>query len=77
VVHLADSILDTIQVSITFDPFMYLTLPLPQTAQFKTTIQYIPYDPQASPVKVGAFIPIAIATVIYKWPWLGELGENG
>lgn len=32
-------------VSVTFDPFMYLSLPLPIKKQSKTTIVYVPYDP--------------------------------
>jgi ubiquitin carboxyl-terminal hydrolase 4/11/15 len=40
------------QVSITFDPFMYLTLPLPVTQKYKTTVYFIPYDPLKSPLQV-------------------------
>ncbi|KAG2236115.1 hypothetical protein INT48_006131 [Thamnidium elegans] len=32
-------------VSVTFDPFMYLSLPLPIKKQSKTSIIYVPYDP--------------------------------
>lgn len=32
-------------VSVTFDPFMYLSLPLPIKKQSKTPIVYVPYDP--------------------------------
>ncbi|KAI8372393.1 hypothetical protein BD560DRAFT_394819 [Blakeslea trispora] len=32
-------------VSVTFDPFMYLSLPLPINKKSKTTIVYVPYDP--------------------------------
>jgi ubiquitin C-terminal hydrolase len=32
-------------VSVTFDPFMYLSLPLPIKKKSKTTIVYVPYDP--------------------------------
>lgn len=36
------------KVSITFDPFMYLTLPLPVEKKWSHTIYYIPWD-QAKP----------------------------
>ncbi|KAK4516826.1 Ribosomal_L14e domain-containing protein [Mucor velutinosus] len=32
-------------VSVTFDPFMYLSLPLPIKKKSKTSIVYVPYDP--------------------------------
>ncbi|KAG0765019.1 hypothetical protein G6F33_006900 [Rhizopus arrhizus] len=32
-------------VSVTFDPFMYLSLPLPIKKKIKTTVVYVPYDP--------------------------------
>ncbi|KAJ3557337.1 hypothetical protein NM688_g1526 [Phlebia brevispora] len=32
------------KVSITFDPFMYLTLPLPVKKKWKHTIRYVPWD---------------------------------
>ncbi|KAI7894646.1 uncharacterized protein EV154DRAFT_599977 [Mucor mucedo] len=32
-------------VSVTFDPFMYLSLPVPYKKQLKTSIIYVPYDP--------------------------------
>lgn len=32
-------------VSVTFDPFTYLSLPLPVKKQIKTSIVYVPYDP--------------------------------
>ncbi|KAI9267871.1 hypothetical protein BY458DRAFT_437110 [Sporodiniella umbellata] len=32
-------------VSVTFDPFMYLSLPLPIKKKSKTTVVYVPYDP--------------------------------
>ncbi|KAH7914594.1 hypothetical protein BJ138DRAFT_346574 [Hygrophoropsis aurantiaca] len=32
------------KVSITFDPFMYLTLPLPVTKKWKHTVYYVPWD---------------------------------
>ncbi|KAF8141639.1 cysteine proteinase [Boletus edulis] len=40
------------KVSITFDPFMYLTLPLPMTKKWKHIIEYIPWDPLQPHVKV-------------------------
>lgn len=38
------------QVSITFDPFMYLTLPLPIQKKWSHTIRYIPWNPSEQAV---------------------------
>jgi ubiquitin carboxyl-terminal hydrolase 4/11/15 len=40
------------QVSITFDPFMYLTLPLPVNKKWRHEIYYIPADTSKMHVKV-------------------------
>ncbi|KAF9460519.1 hypothetical protein BDZ94DRAFT_1265773 [Collybia nuda] len=40
------------KVSITFDPFMYLTLPLPIQIKWKHTIYYVPWDLHKPHVKV-------------------------
>ncbi|KAF8906237.1 hypothetical protein CPB84DRAFT_1844494 [Gymnopilus junonius] len=40
------------KVSITFDPFMYLTLPLPVQKKWKHNIYYIPWDLEKPHVKV-------------------------
>ncbi|KAI0955073.1 hypothetical protein AcW1_006764 [Taiwanofungus camphoratus] len=40
------------KVSITFDPFMYLTLPLPVQKKWRHTILYIPWDLQKPHVKI-------------------------
>ncbi|SJL03848.1 uncharacterized protein ARMOST_07205 [Armillaria ostoyae] len=40
------------KVSITFDPFMYLTLPLPIKKKWRHTILYIPWDVQKAHVKI-------------------------
>ncbi|KAJ7714742.1 hypothetical protein B0H16DRAFT_1617898 [Mycena metata] len=40
------------KVSITFDPFMYLTLPLPVQKKWKHTILYVPWDATKPHVKV-------------------------
>ncbi|KAJ3515187.1 hypothetical protein NLJ89_g1915 [Agrocybe chaxingu] len=40
------------KVSITFDPFMYLTLPLPVTKKWRHTIFYVPWDLDKPHVKV-------------------------
>ena len=45
-----------IKVSITFDPFMYLTLPLPVKKKWKHTISYVPWDFEKPPLKVGSQI---------------------
>ena len=41
-----------LQVSITFDPFMYLTLPLPIQKKWRHSIYYIPWDLSKPHVKV-------------------------
>ncbi|KXN92430.1 Ubiquitin carboxyl-terminal hydrolase 4 [Leucoagaricus sp. SymC.cos] len=40
------------KVSITFDPFMYLTLPIPIEKKWTHTIYYVPLNPQQPHVKV-------------------------
>ncbi|KAI0065534.1 cysteine proteinase [Artomyces pyxidatus] len=40
------------KVSITFDPFMYLTLPLPVQKKWRANIYYVPWDINKSHVKV-------------------------
>lgn len=40
------------QVSITFDPFMYLTLPLPIQKKWKHSVFYVPWDLEKPHVKV-------------------------
>ncbi|KAJ8518564.1 hypothetical protein ONZ45_g4395 [Pleurotus djamor] len=40
------------KVSITFDPFMYLTLPLPVDKKWRHTVYYIPWDTSKPHVKV-------------------------
>ncbi|KAF9245254.1 hypothetical protein BU15DRAFT_85597 [Melanogaster broomeanus] len=40
------------KVSITFDPFMYLTLPLPVTKKWKHTVFYVPWELSKNHVKV-------------------------
>ncbi|ORY94916.1 hypothetical protein BCR43DRAFT_442396 [Syncephalastrum racemosum] len=37
------------KISVTFDPFMYLSLPLPIKKKTKTTVIYIPYNPSERP----------------------------
>lgn len=51
------SINKVLQESITFDPFMYLTVPLPiaQNRQFKVT--FVPRDTEKPPVNVKLLIP--------------------
>lgn len=39
------------KVSIKFDPFMYLTLPLPSKAKWRHKVTFVPYDPQ-SPIRI-------------------------
>ncbi|EKM50435.1 uncharacterized protein PHACADRAFT_129620 [Phanerochaete carnosa HHB-10118-sp] len=40
------------KVSITFDPFMYLTLPLPVQKKWKHTVHYVPWDLEKPHLKV-------------------------
>lgn len=40
------------QVSITFDPFMYLTLPLPVQKKWRHPIFYVPWDSSKPHLKV-------------------------
>ncbi|KIY71877.1 cysteine proteinase [Cylindrobasidium torrendii FP15055 ss-10] len=44
------------KVSITFDPFMYLTLPLPVQKHWKHDIHWIPWDTDKSPLKIPILI---------------------
>ncbi len=41
-----------LQVSITFDPFMYLTLPLPIQKKWSHSIFYVPWDNGKPHVKI-------------------------
>lgn len=41
-----------LKVSITFDPFMYLTLPLPVNKKWRHEIYYIPWDTNKVHIKV-------------------------
>ncbi|KAF7308282.1 hypothetical protein HMN09_00676200 [Mycena chlorophos] len=47
----------SVQISITFDPFMYLTLPLPVQKKWVHKIQYVPWDSKKPhleiPVQIG------------------------
>ncbi|VDC00997.1 unnamed protein product, partial [Peniophora sp. CBMAI 1063] len=67
------------KVSITFDPFMYLTLPLPVHKTWSHTINYVPLDPSKPHVK----IPVEISrdasfrdvrALLGKW--MGAPAEN-
>ncbi|KAF7729033.1 CSN-associated deubiquitinating enzyme Ubp12 [Apophysomyces ossiformis] len=40
------------KVSVTFDPFMYLSLPLPIKKKSKTEVVYVPYDPSQKPMRM-------------------------
>ncbi|KAL5632921.1 hypothetical protein ACGC1H_005764 [Rhizoctonia solani] len=46
-----------VQVSITFDPFMYLTLPLPVTKTWRHTIHWVPWDMRKTPLAVDIEVP--------------------
>ncbi|KAF7969684.1 hypothetical protein HWV62_26194 [Athelia sp. TMB] len=46
------------KVSITFDPFMYLTLPLPMHKKWRHEIQYIPWDPAKPHLKIPVEISV-------------------
>jgi ubiquitin carboxyl-terminal hydrolase 4/11 len=47
-----DFMLTVLQVSITFDPFMYLTLPLPVNKKWQHTVHFIPWDSTKEHVKI-------------------------
>ncbi|CAO3630396.1 unnamed protein product [Cunninghamella blakesleeana] len=40
------------KISVTFDPFMYLSLPLPVQKKTKLEIVYVPYDPSQPPQRI-------------------------
>ena len=44
---------DCQHVSVTFDPFCYLPLPIPGKTTRKLTAYYVPSDPLQKPIKVG------------------------
>ncbi|KAH7318841.1 hypothetical protein B0J17DRAFT_686237 [Rhizoctonia solani] len=45
------------KISITFDPFMYLTLPLPVTKTWKHVIHWVPWDTRKTPLAVEIEVP--------------------
>ncbi|ORX93001.1 cysteine proteinase [Basidiobolus meristosporus CBS 931.73] len=45
------------KVSVTFDPFMYLTLPVPISKDLKLQIHFIPLDPSKRPLKLNLRMP--------------------
>ncbi|KAG0325036.1 CSN-associated deubiquitinating enzyme Ubp12 [Dissophora globulifera] len=45
------------KVSVTFDPFMYLSLPLPISKKWVGTITYVPYDPEKPVVDIRVQLP--------------------
>ncbi|KAG9093044.1 CSN-associated deubiquitinating enzyme Ubp12 [Ceratobasidium sp. UAMH 11750] len=45
------------KISITFDPFMYLTLPLPITKTWRHIIHYVPWDSNKPPLAVQIEVP--------------------
>ncbi|KAG0199659.1 CSN-associated deubiquitinating enzyme Ubp12 [Mortierella sp. GBA30] len=45
------------KVSVTFDPFMYLSLPLPINKMWIGTITYVPYDPRKPLVDIRLQLP--------------------
>ncbi|KAF9530488.1 hypothetical protein CPB83DRAFT_851013 [Crepidotus variabilis] len=67
------------KVSITFDPFMYLTLPLPVHKKWKHSVFYVPWDAEKPHVKV----PVEIGRdASFKelrqllGRWMGAIPEN-
>ncbi|KAL1747592.1 hypothetical protein HDZ31DRAFT_80304 [Schizophyllum fasciatum] len=60
------------KVSITFDPFMYLTLPLPIQSKWRHTIIYVPYDSDKPHLRVPLEIPANssfrdVRTTLGRW----------
>ncbi|KEP46138.1 putative ubiquitin carboxyl-terminal hydrolase, partial [Rhizoctonia solani 123E] len=45
------------KISITFDPFMYLTLPLPVTKTWRHIIHWVPWDMHKTPLAVDIEVP--------------------
>ncbi|KAF9172125.1 CSN-associated deubiquitinating enzyme Ubp12 [Mortierella sp. AD010] len=45
------------KISVTFDPFMYLSLPLPINKKWIGTITYVPYDPKKPVVDIRLQLP--------------------
>ncbi|KAI1321451.1 CSN-associated deubiquitinating enzyme Ubp12 [Mortierella claussenii] len=45
------------KVSVTFDPFMYLSLPLPISKKWVGTVTYVPYDPKKPVVDIQLQLP--------------------
>lgn len=45
------------KVSIKFDPFMYLTLPLPNKTMWRHTVTFIPFDPTKGIKKINMTLP--------------------
>ncbi|KAK9686265.1 ubiquitin carboxyl-terminal hydrolase, partial [Basidiobolus ranarum] len=41
------------KVSVTFDPFMYLTLPIPVSKDLKLEVHFVPLDPSKRPLKLN------------------------
>lgn len=62
------------QVSITFDPFLYLPVPLPQK-QKVLTVYFFAKEPHKKPIKVGGASPVpeavAVPIQISDWAKLG------
>ncbi|CUA74745.1 ubiquitin carboxyl-terminal hydrolase 4/11/15 [Rhizoctonia solani] len=44
-------------ISITFDPFMYLTLPLPVTKTWRHIVHWVPWDMRKTPLAVDIEVP--------------------
>ncbi|KAG8727039.1 CSN-associated deubiquitinating enzyme Ubp12, partial [Ceratobasidium sp. 423] len=45
------------KVSITFDPFMYLTLPIPSTKTWRHVVHWVPWDTRKTPLAVEIEVP--------------------
>ncbi|ORZ14952.1 hypothetical protein BCR41DRAFT_80413 [Lobosporangium transversale] len=45
------------KISVTFDPFMYLSLPLPISKKWVGTVTYVPYDPKQPIVDIRLQLP--------------------
>nr|CAD7444246.1 unnamed protein product [Timema bartmani] len=48
---------DCSKVSITFDPFCYLSLPLPQSRERYIDVTFMPYNPPAKPLRYKVTLP--------------------
>ena len=62
-----------VQVSITFDPFLYLSVPLPKRKKV-LTVTFMWRDPHRKPIKVRKSGMLVCLVYAWKWPHSSECG---